>query len=1125
MKRPLLILDLNNMLVARAPYEMRKQGGMFARSIKRPGADAFVDFCLEHFAVGVWSCGQLKNMELWLFGGRAERLAFAWHQEHATNKYPRTSAVDAKKPLFVKELNGIFRQYPCWGPHNTLLLDDHLEKFEDNPPHTCVLVPAFEWSRAEADRQLGQQSSAAAAAAAAAVAPATAAAADGTLLPGGKLATALREVATAYAGGVATNKFLESHPSPFFPTKLPRSSAQAAADGGAGSGGAGGDGAAAAAPSWQAEAYTHDLAHRHGIKKRLVTRYYSAPGAQAYHARAAREAVMDPERYLKSHADTPGARALSFRRGDLLRACGAELGPAAAAAAAAAATGGARRQLAHDGHLAAEKTDGVRYWLFATGGDTYLIDRKWGVKTLREGARFFAALSPRGNDTLLDGELVFDVRGGADANGAPLFVVFDALFADGDDVGSDPELTVRLARAKALVTGAYEALAAAAAAQPPPQAAHLPLGIVVKKMVPLGDLRAVAARIERAVQGGAGGAAGGHAQRRCRYELSADSPAADDRRLYPAGGMTWVTGNDGIVFTPRRRPAQATYTVWKWKPMHENTIDFKVSSVALRDAPPGGGPPLFLSDAGNEVPNRFGVERLLVDPPGAGDAGSTAVDAAIAKALGNSAPTAVRGLGRAHLLEAAQRERRGYLIVECSYDATRSGWVAQRLRPDKAKPNGLGAAWRVMEVLAEGLHEEELLASAEAVWAATAQRRAEALPAAQPGLVGGGAAGGGGASAASALAMVMGGGGGGGAAAPAAPPLAGGRDLSVVGSHYDARQQQRNEIRQGQPGAALDGRIHCLRKLNNWAKAVMVGEFCAAGRVPRARADPTALMRPAPCPPVLRQRGRGRGGRRGGGGRKPSATVLEIACGRGGDLKKWTTHFRVEHYVGTDLSHEQLEEGRRRTADMYRNAKPESSVFVQHDMCAPSLAAAIAAPPNSFDFVAVQFAMHYACEDADGGRLRSLLANVRAQVKESGRSCAICTFPDRWACVGVRAAAAAATPALAGWLARSLTDSLTDYSVSPARVCSVPFACLRQRRDSAPPRRRARARSERDVHRQQRLPPRLRRPAARGRGRCARRAAGRATHRAAAGGPDAGQRGRGVPLRNALPLLAWRRTG
>lgn len=64
---------------------------------------------------------------------------------HSTNKWPRHSVVAPAKPLFVKELARAWQQLRLpYDATNTVLLDNHVEKFEGNPPGTCVLVPHFD---------------------------------------------------------------------------------------------------------------------------------------------------------------------------------------------------------------------------------------------------------------------------------------------------------------------------------------------------------------------------------------------------------------------------------------------------------------------------------------------------------------------------------------------------------------------------------------------------------------------------------------------------------------------------------------------------------------------------------------------------------------------------------------------------------------------------------------------------------------------------------------------------------------------------------------------------------------------------------------------------------------------
>lgn len=104
--KTLLILDLNNVLVARKPYAQRSShdaSDPLCGARRRPHLEPFLDFCFEHFAVAVWSCGKRQNMELALFEGR--ELAFAYEQEHSTNLWPRSSVVSSEKPLFLKGLD------------------------------------------------------------------------------------------------------------------------------------------------------------------------------------------------------------------------------------------------------------------------------------------------------------------------------------------------------------------------------------------------------------------------------------------------------------------------------------------------------------------------------------------------------------------------------------------------------------------------------------------------------------------------------------------------------------------------------------------------------------------------------------------------------------------------------------------------------------------------------------------------------------------------------------------------------------------------------------------------------------------------------------------------------------
>ena len=96
------------------------------------------------------------------------------------------------KPLFLKELSRVWAEYSQFDASNTLMLDNHAEKFERNPLHTCVLVPHFAFD-APAD--------------------------DDVLAPHGELTRLLRGMAAApdvrvYAAATPSPLLLRVHPTP-----------------------------------------------------------------------------------------------------------------------------------------------------------------------------------------------------------------------------------------------------------------------------------------------------------------------------------------------------------------------------------------------------------------------------------------------------------------------------------------------------------------------------------------------------------------------------------------------------------------------------------------------------------------------------------------------------------------------------------------------------------------------------------------------------------------------------------------------------------------------------------------------------------------------------------------------
>ena len=132
---------------------------------QRPGLGDFLAFAFAHFDVAVWSSVSPSNIRLlipYVFGDLAGRLRFAFDQSRceiapgdSTNSAePNCPAASRpKKPLFLKNLSEVWRDFPCYGPQNTLLVDNDDEKSRNNPPE-CHFNPGTWLRSAQDDRAL-----------------------------------------------------------------------------------------------------------------------------------------------------------------------------------------------------------------------------------------------------------------------------------------------------------------------------------------------------------------------------------------------------------------------------------------------------------------------------------------------------------------------------------------------------------------------------------------------------------------------------------------------------------------------------------------------------------------------------------------------------------------------------------------------------------------------------------------------------------------------------------------------------------------------------------------------------------------------------------------------------------
>ncbi|KAK4219988.1 mRNA cap guanine-N7 methyltransferase [Rhypophila decipiens] len=206
----------------------------------------------------------------------------------------------------------------------------------------------------------------------------------------------------------------------------------------------------------------------------------------------------------------------------------------------------------------------------------------------------------------------------------------------------------------------------------------------------------------------------------------------------------------------------------------------------------------------------------------------------------------------------------------------------------------------------------------------------------------------------------------------------------VVRAHYNAVPERGRDWRK------TDSRIKGLRSFNNWVKSCIIQKFS-----PDEDHTPGALERGVRSDNQL--------------------LVLDIGCGKGGDLGKWQQAPQpVELYVGLDPADVSIEQARERYRQMAsgggrgggrggrggHNRRPPPRIFEARfhvkDCFGESLgdldivrqvgftnSNAGPASHRGFDVVSMMFCMHYAFESE--AKARQMLQNVSSALKKGGR--------------------------------------------------------------------------------------------------------------------------------------------
>ncbi|KAF2116988.1 mRNA cap methyltransferas-like protein [Lophiotrema nucula] len=193
------------------------------------------------------------------------------------------------------------------------------------------------------------------------------------------------------------------------------------------------------------------------------------------------------------------------------------------------------------------------------------------------------------------------------------------------------------------------------------------------------------------------------------------------------------------------------------------------------------------------------------------------------------------------------------------------------------------------------------------------------------------------------------------------------REAQARGVHDVVKQHYNMVPERGRDWRKTDSKIKGLRSFNNWVKSSTIQKFIGDER---------------------------------------RIKVLDMGCGKGGDLQKWHASRKLELYVGADPADVSIKQARDRYEKMKKGLRHNQRIFhaefytkdcfgewvgeipIIKDVgidpgVGPGNAASQRWGGGGFDMVTMMFCMHYAFESEQ--KARGMLRNVAGALKKGGR--------------------------------------------------------------------------------------------------------------------------------------------